>query len=37
MISVLSFDTRRSLTKWRIPGGGSRDMGGVSPLGASCG
>jgi DNA-binding beta-propeller fold protein YncE len=29
-ISVLSFRTRRPLAKWRIPGGGSPDMGGVS-------
>jgi DNA-binding beta-propeller fold protein YncE len=29
-ISVLSFRTRRPLRKWRIPGGGSPDMGGVS-------
>jgi DNA-binding beta-propeller fold protein YncE len=29
-ISVISFRTRRVLTKWRLPGGGSPDMGGVS-------
>jgi DNA-binding beta-propeller fold protein YncE len=29
-ISVISFRTRRPLAKWRIPGGGSPDMGGVS-------
>jgi DNA-binding beta-propeller fold protein YncE len=29
-ISVLSFGTRRPIGKWRIPGGGSPDMGGVS-------
>jgi DNA-binding beta-propeller fold protein YncE len=29
-ITVLSFKTRRPLRKWRIPGGGSPDMGGVS-------
>ena len=29
-ISVVSFRTRRVLTKWRLPGGGSPDMGGVS-------
>jgi YVTN family beta-propeller protein len=29
-ISVLSFSTRRPIRKWRIPGGGSPDMGGVS-------
>ncbi len=29
-ISVLSFRTRRPLGKWRLPGGGSPDMGGVS-------
>jgi DNA-binding beta-propeller fold protein YncE len=29
-ISVLSFRTRRPVAKWRIPGGGSPDMGGVS-------
>jgi hypothetical protein len=27
---VISFRTRRVLTKWRLPGGGSPDMGGVS-------
>jgi DNA-binding beta-propeller fold protein YncE len=29
-ISVISFATRRPIAKWRIPGGGSPDMGGVS-------
>jgi sugar lactone lactonase YvrE len=29
-ISVLSFATRRTVAKWRIPGGASPDMGGVS-------
>ena len=29
-ISVISFRTRRVIRKWRIPGGGSPDMGGVS-------
>ncbi len=29
-ISVIDFRTRKVLTKWRIPGGGSPDMGGVS-------
>jgi YVTN family beta-propeller protein len=29
-ISVIDFRTRRVMTKWRIPGGGSPDMGGVS-------
>jgi YVTN family beta-propeller protein len=29
-ISVLSFTSRRPIHKWRIPGGGSPDMGGVS-------
>jgi DNA-binding beta-propeller fold protein YncE len=29
-ISVISFRTRREVTKWRLPGGGSPDMGGVS-------
>jgi YVTN family beta-propeller protein len=29
-ISVISFRTRRVLHTWRIPGGGSPDMGGVS-------
>jgi YVTN family beta-propeller protein len=29
-ISVLSFATRREVAKWRLPGGGSPDMGGVS-------
>ena len=29
-ITVLSFATRKPIAKWRIPGGGSPDMGGVS-------
>jgi YVTN family beta-propeller protein len=29
-VSVISFRTRRIVRKWRIPGGGSPDMGGVS-------
>jgi YVTN family beta-propeller protein len=29
-ISLLSFRTRRVVAKWRLPGGGSPDMGGVS-------
>jgi YVTN family beta-propeller protein len=29
-ITVISFRTRRPIAKWRIPGGGSPDMGGVS-------
>jgi DNA-binding beta-propeller fold protein YncE len=29
-ISVVSFRTRRPFRKWRLPGGGSPDMGGVS-------
>ncbi|HEV2593517.1 MAG TPA: hypothetical protein VGU02_16660, partial [Gaiellaceae bacterium] len=29
-VSVISFRTRRVVRKWRIPGGGSPDMGGVS-------
>jgi DNA-binding beta-propeller fold protein YncE len=32
-ISVLSFRTRRPIDKWRIPGGGSPDMGGLSASG----
>jgi YVTN family beta-propeller protein len=32
-ISVLDFATGREEEKWRIPGGGSPDMGGVSPDG----
>jgi DNA-binding beta-propeller fold protein YncE len=32
-VSVLSFRTRRPIRKWRIPGGGSPDMGGVSASG----
>ncbi len=29
-ISLISFRTRRPVAKWRLPGGGSPDMGGVS-------
>jgi YVTN family beta-propeller protein len=29
-ISVLSFATRKVVTTWRLPGGGSPDMGGIS-------
>jgi DNA-binding beta-propeller fold protein YncE len=29
-ISLLSFATRKAIGKWRLPGGGSPDMGGVS-------
>lgn len=29
-VSVISFRSRRPVRKWRIPGGGSPDMGGVS-------
>jgi len=29
-ISVISFDQRKAVAKWTIPGGGSPDMGGVS-------
>jgi sugar lactone lactonase YvrE len=29
-ISVISFKTRKPITKWRFPGSGSPDMGGVS-------
>jgi len=32
-ISVVSFRTRKVVTTWRIPGGGSPDMGGVSANG----
>ena len=32
-ISVISFRTRKVVKKWRIPGGGSPDMGGVSANG----
>ena len=32
-ISVLSFATSKVVHKWRIPGGGSPDMGGISPDG----
>jgi len=33
-VSVLDFATRKLVTKWRIPQGGSPDMGGVSPDGS---
>jgi YVTN family beta-propeller protein len=29
-ITVLSFATRRPISKWQLPGGGSPDMGGIS-------
>jgi YVTN family beta-propeller protein len=29
-ISLVSFATRKAIAKWRLPGGGSPDMGGVS-------
>jgi len=32
-ITVISFATKKIVTTWRIPGGGSPDMGGVSPDG----
>jgi YVTN family beta-propeller protein len=32
-ISVLDFATNKLIHKWRIPGGGSPDMGGISPNG----
>jgi YVTN family beta-propeller protein len=32
-ISVISFRKRRQVSKWRLPGGGSPDMGGVSASG----
>jgi DNA-binding beta-propeller fold protein YncE len=32
-VSVISFRTRRPVAKWRIPGGGSPDMGGLSANG----
>jgi DNA-binding beta-propeller fold protein YncE len=32
-ISVISFKTRRVVAKWQLPGGGTPDMGGVSPDG----
>ncbi|MEP7023036.1 MAG: YncE family protein [Actinomycetota bacterium] len=32
-ISVLEFATNKLVHKWRIPGGGSPDMGGISPNG----
>jgi YVTN family beta-propeller protein len=33
-VSVLDPATRKTLAKWRIPGGGSPDMGGLSPDGS---
>jgi DNA-binding beta-propeller fold protein YncE len=33
-ISVISFRTAKAVAKWRIPGGGSPDMGGVSSDGS---
>ena len=33
-ITVISFRTRRPIAKWRLPGGGSPDMGGVSADGS---
>ena len=32
-ISVVDFETRKIVDEWEIPGGGSPDMGGVSPDG----
>ena len=32
-VSVLSFKTQKVVAKWRIPGGGSPDMGGVTANG----
>jgi DNA-binding beta-propeller fold protein YncE len=32
-ITVISFRTRRPVAKWRLPGGGSPDMGGLSASG----
>jgi YVTN family beta-propeller protein len=32
-ITVISFRTRRPIAKWRLPGGGSPDMGGLSASG----
>jgi len=32
-VSVISFHTRRVVRRWRLPGGGSPDMGGVSANG----
>ena len=32
-ITVISFATKKIVTTWRIPGGGSPDMGGLSPDG----
>ncbi len=34
-ISLIDLATRKIATKWKIPGGGSPDMGGVSPDGRS--
>ena len=36
-VSVLSFRTGRVVRTWRLPGGGSPDMGGVSASGAGVG
>jgi YVTN family beta-propeller protein len=32
-VTIISFATRKIVSTWRIPGGGSPDMGGVSPDG----
>jgi len=32
-ITLISFATRKIVTTWRIPGGGSPDMGNLSPDG----
>jgi DNA-binding beta-propeller fold protein YncE len=34
-ITVISFRTRKPIAKWRLPGGGSPDMGGVSADGST--
>lgn len=34
-VSVLDFESGRELDRWEIPGGGSPDMGGVSPDGGT--
>lgn len=34
-VSVLDFETLEEIEKWQIPGGGSPDMGGVSPDGGT--
>jgi YVTN family beta-propeller protein len=36
-ISVIDFRTRKQIAKWRIPGGGSPDMGGVTADGTGLG